>query len=117
MYAILKNNVCVGVQSLPLDEASLASDESQVELAETEVSVTLTLLGQTYQDGQFVATAKSTAEKQSEANATNRLFLRETDWQVTRHRDQLDLGGATSLTAAEYQALLQERQQARAAVS
>jgi hypothetical protein len=115
MYAILKNNICVGVQSLPLDEASLATDERQVELAETEVSATL--LGLTCQDGQFVATEKSAAEKQSEANATYRLFLKETDWQVTRHRDQLDLGISTSLTEVEYQTLLQERQQARAAVS
>jgi len=41
--------------------------------------------------------------------------LEATDWMVTRHRDQVDAGQPTSLTQAEYEALLAERQAIRAA--
>lgn len=40
-------------------------------------------------------------------------FLNETDWKVTRHRDQLDLGIETSLTSEEFQELLELRQNSR----
>ena len=39
--------------------------------------------------------------------------LAETDWMVTRHRDQLDAGIATSLTSEQYSKLLVYRQQLR----
>lgn len=32
-----------------------------------------------------------------------------TDWKVTRHRDEIDLGLMTSLTAEEYEKLLKDR--------
>lgn len=40
-------------------------------------------------------------------------FLDDTDWKVTRHRDQLALGIETSLTNEEYINLLTQRQEAR----
>ena len=40
-------------------------------------------------------------------------FLDDTDWKVTRHRDQLTLGIETSLTNEEYLNLLTQRQEAR----
>ena len=47
------------------------------------------------------------------ASEEARDFLTNTDWKVIRHRDQLDLGVPTSLTAEEYTFLLQQRQSAR----
>lgn len=44
-------------------------------------------------------------------------FLKETDWKVIRHRDQQELGIATSLTGEEFQALLQQRQMARNSIT
>lgn len=43
-------------------------------------------------------------------------FLDSTDWKVIRHRDQQELGIATSMTAEEFQDLLQQRQMARNAI-
>lgn len=40
-------------------------------------------------------------------------FLSSTDWKVTRHRDQLDAGAVTSLSAEEFAQLLSGRQAAR----
>lgn len=53
------------------------------------------------------------ARKESE---DARLFLISTDWKVIRHRDQVDNGLPTSLTDAEYQELLDARQEARGKV-
>tara|TARA_B110000211_G_scaffold177194_1_gene200313 strand:- start:186 stop:485 length:300 start_codon:yes stop_codon:yes gene_type:complete len=36
--------------------------------------------------------------------------LQGSDWKVSRHKEQLELGIATSLTVQEYQDLLQQRQ-------
>lgn len=115
MYAIIKNQLCIRVNNLPLNLAHLASDEIQVEVACSEAEM-VDLLGKTYVDGQFVATPKTAQELREEANRVQKRYLKSTDWQVIRHRDQLDLGIATSLTDAEYQALLAERQKARTAV-
>ncbi len=43
-------------------------------------------------------------------------FLNDTDWKVTRHRDQQAQGIETSLTEEEYQQLLVDRQSARDSV-
>lgn len=43
-------------------------------------------------------------------------FLNDTDWKVTRHRDQIAQGIQTSLTDEEYQQLLIDRQNARDSV-
>jgi homoserine kinase len=40
-------------------------------------------------------------------------FLSQTDWKVLRHRDQVDAGVSTNLTAEEYTQLLVDRQAAR----
>ena len=54
-------------------------------------------------------------EEQQTISATNIAlsFLNDTDWMVTRHRDQLDMEIETSLTDDEYKNLLRERQYAR----
>lgn len=58
-----------------------------------------------------------TAQKAQEAiNAENKKFLADTDWKVIRHRDQVELGIATSLSAQEFQDLLSARQAARNAI-
>lgn len=46
-------------------------------------------------------------------NNTALNFLNDTDWMVTRHRDQLAMGIETSLNEEEYNNLLQQRQEAR----
>ncbi len=114
MYIILKNNVCNGVNSLPLDQSSLDENEQQIEIRDE--SNPLAILGKTYREGQFVETEKTAAEKQAEMNLTETIYLKDTDWKVIRHRDQLALGIPTSLTDGEYKALLEARQQARNAV-
>lgn len=40
-------------------------------------------------------------------------YLINTDWKVIRHRDQLALGIPTTLCQAEYEDLLEKRQNAR----
>jgi hypothetical protein len=54
--------------------------------------------------------------EQEKRNNEAAKFLAETDWKVLRHKDQQDLGLATSLSAEEYQELLQQRQMARKAI-
>lgn len=55
-------------------------------------------------------------EKQQTINKQARKYLKDTDWLVLRHRDQIALGLDTSLTAVEYKELLQKRQEARSQV-
>lgn len=40
-------------------------------------------------------------------------FLKDTDWKVIRHRDQVEMGVPTSMTAEEFAQLLADRQAAR----
>jgi hypothetical protein len=40
-------------------------------------------------------------------------YLSDSDWKVIRHRDQVELGITTSLTAQEYNKILQDRQKIR----
>lgn len=40
-------------------------------------------------------------------------LLKETDWKVIRHRDQVDAGLPTSMSAEEFTQLLNDRQAAR----
>ena len=64
--------------------------------------------------GDYVKTADEIAKEiQAKENQTNQSFLDGTDWKVTRHRDQVELGVTTSLTDAEFTQLLQDRQTAR----
>jgi hypothetical protein len=55
----------------------------------------------------------SEAELQAQTNQDAQQYLDNSDWMVLRHRDQQELGIATSLTAEEFQDLLQQRQLAR----
>lgn len=48
---------------------------------------------------------------QIKEQARELLFV--TDWKIIRHNDQMELSGLTSITQAEYQALLIERQNIR----
>ncbi|KQT50342.1 hypothetical protein ASG47_19760 [Devosia sp. Leaf420] len=48
-----------------------------------------------------------------EVKALAARLLRETDWQVTRHRDEVDAAQPTSLTAEAYAGLLDARQAIR----
>lgn len=41
-------------------------------------------------------------------------FLNNTDWKISRHKEQLDLGIETSLTNDEYLKLISQRQERRA---
>ncbi len=52
-------------------------------------------------------------ETQSEKDRKNLKYLEDTGWLMERHRDQLDLGGKTSLSNDEYKQHLKSRQDAR----
>ncbi|KFA98775.1 hypothetical protein [Vibrio sp. ER1A] len=70
--------------------------------AEREVA----LLGYSVDECDFIQT-------QAEQDRENLLFIESTDWQVTRHRDQVAMGVETALTDEAYQELLSQRQTAR----
>lgn len=55
-------------------------------------------------------------EKQQTINKQARKYLKDTDWLVLRHRDQIALSLDTSLTDVEYKELLRKRQEARSKV-
>jgi len=63
-------------------------------------------------DTQIHALIKSKIQNVT-GNKTGTKKLSQTDWIVTRHRDQQALGIATSLSEAEYISLLEYRQQRR----
>ncbi|MCG3463007.1 hypothetical protein [Xenorhabdus bovienii] len=56
-------------------------------------------------------------KSQSELDRDNLLYLKSTDWLVTRHRDQLSLDIEPSITNEEYQSLLIKRQKARVSIA
>lgn len=51
--------------------------------------------------------------EQERINLESQQFLNSTDWKILRHRDQQDMGIATSLSGEEFQELLRQRQMAR----
>jgi hypothetical protein len=53
---------------------------------------------------------------QKSINAEKQKFLDSSDWKILRHLDQLSLNIATSMSQEEFQALLQQRQDARNAI-
>ncbi len=114
MYALLRDNMCVGIHNLRLDEATLSENEKQIEW-EGPLDPRM-VFGKIFSNGQFIDIEKTAVEKQAEMNLTETLYLKDTDWKVIRHRDQLALGIPPSLTDGEYKALLEARQQARNAV-
>lgn len=52
-------------------------------------------------------------EKEANLRAQRDRVIADTDWLVTRHRDELDMGLPTSLTEEEYTKLLAYRQTLR----
>src|SRR5512145_2151148 len=108
MYVILKHNICVSVNSVEVDVSSLG--EGEVQLAINGMDDPFSVLGKTYSNGEFIETAPTAEEKQWENNFNHRLYLRDTDWMVIRHREQLDAGITPSLTDAEYAELMAKRQ-------
>lgn len=64
---------------------------------------------------EYTVVIEDITEKLSQERSNNNAqsFLDSTDWKVLRHRDQQELGIATSLTGEEFQELLRQRQMAR----
>lgn len=65
---------------------------------------------------QTVKEDKDAADLIVSKNAEARAFLTDTDWKVTRHRDQIANDYNTSLSETDYKALLTERQIVRNSV-
>lgn len=55
----------------------------------------------------------SASEDIEKSKAEAKRLLTETDWKVIRHRDQIDAGLPTSMSAEEFTQLLNDRQAAR----
>jgi hypothetical protein len=64
-----------------------------------------------FSNGEWVLDLDSLFTNENSKDASE--FLKDTDWKVIRHRDQLALGIKTSLSDEEYLKLLQQRQDAR----
>jgi hypothetical protein len=72
----------------------------------------MTILG--LADDLLEEAAEVEAQAQTDIDkADARKFLADSDWQVMRHRDQVDAGIPTSLTSQEFADLLTARQAAR----
>ena len=98
-------------QQVELSPAVLAEDgsvlqEAVVELKEVELAG----------DYEVVIEDISAKLEQEKSNTEAQAFLDSSDWKVLRHRDQQDMGLATSLSGEEFQELLQQRQMAREAI-
>ena len=64
-----------------------------------------------FQNGIWIIDADKLFREIDEKEARD--FLNNTDWKVIRHREQLELGIETSLSAEEYLSLIIERQNKR----
>ncbi len=114
MYLQLKDNFCVGISEFPVNEEHFAENETQVAYTTSESLDELRdKLGWVYQDGELVEPEKSEEQVIAEENEFYTELLKETDWYMMRHRDQVELGVPTSLSDEQYKALLQLRQDAR----
>jgi len=100
-----------------LDENGLSFDPPQFQ--DVEISPAQYEMQEVELPGSYtVEIVDKTAQVQQEqTNQNAKQFLAESDWKVLRHRDQQDLGIATSMTAQEFADLLQQRQMAREAIS
>jgi len=56
---------------------------------------------------------KTIEKSQEQINDEARQFLADTDWKITRHKEQVEMNIETSMTDQEYITLLQERQSVR----
>lgn len=115
MFALLKKNICISLSYVPLNEEDIAADEKVVEVKDGED--TSDILGKKYENGTFVENDEDPIVQELEKNRQRRLFLKNTDWKVMRHKDQLELGIETSLTDEEYKELLKERQKVRGEIA
>ena len=70
------------------------------------------VLGKAEELPEAVAEIEAATQADS-AKAEARQFLASTDWKVLRHRDQVDAGAPTSMSAEEFAQLLADRQAAR----
>jgi hypothetical protein len=70
----------------------------------------------TMEELKALESAVSSKLDQEKVNAEAQAFLDASDFKVLRHRDQQDMGLATSLSGEEFQELLQQRQMAREAI-
>lgn len=97
----------------PLSEEEKASalDFRDIEVMGQEV--TEYLMGAEYE---VVIENISAQVEQERINQEALAFLNATDFKVLRHRDQVDAGLPTSLSAEEYAQLLAERQMARSKI-
>lgn len=98
-------------QQIELSPAVIAEDGSVLQEAVTEMQE-VELAG----EYEVEITDISAKLEQEKANAEAQKFLDSSDWKVLRHRDQQELGLATSLSSEEFQELLRQRQMAREAI-
>lgn len=71
-----------------------------------------------YKDGRFVKDDEGEQIQEiRNKNIECQNFLDDTDWKVTRHRDQLGQGIPTRLTPEEFEELLVQRQIARDSIN
>lgn len=68
-----------------------------------------------YMNGAWIFDADSYLSKIEKEEAQE--FLNNTDWKITRHKEQQDLGIETSLTDDEYLELITQRQERRAVLN
>lgn len=81
---------------------------------EPESDLLLDYMSYKYVDGQFIKDYEGIREAEERMRVLQekeeaRIFLAQTQNIVQQHRDELDLGVPTTLTDAEYKALLRER--------
>jgi hypothetical protein len=90
-------------------------DENGVEVQSEVTEISQVLFAEEIPAAFEITFAEPTLTQQ-EISAQNLELLSLTDWQVMRHRDQLDAGATPSLTEEQYQQLLAQRQAARDAI-
>jgi phage anti-repressor protein len=65
------------------------------------------------EDGFIVSFSGVKNKSQEQINSEARKFLKDTDWLVIRHQDQINAGVETSLSQEQYNNLFQQRDLAR----
>ena len=83
------------------NKSVIESDDSREENGIEEVHIS--------KNYEVVKTDITSEEDQKSLNQEKRKFLKDTDWLVLRHRDQVDSGSPLSMTETEYLQLLDDR--------
>jgi hypothetical protein len=106
------------VKEAELDEEGNELSPAEFEEQEVVIQEAVSEMQEVELPGDYEVVIEDISAKleQEKSNAEAQAFLDESDWKVLRHRDQQDMGLATSLTGEEFQALLQQRQMAREAI-